>query len=278
MLDKKIVSILSALTLTLSISVYADSQPQDLAPGTQLIKSLTNNKAQVKQSFKTDIGLEGHVIAPVEQGGQEQVVFTKGDDYLVIGNVITKGGENLTELYTQKLITSKVAKASYQAISKLNWIAEGSDDAKHKLYVIFDPNCIYCHLFYKEINKLDLIKDKELQVRWLPVGFLKPSSAGMAAAMFSAKSPVQAIVQDESGFNTTKEQGGLNPLDKSSKNPKVVKAFDKVTANTQFFAKYGFGGTPTLIYKDNNGKYAYIPGFVKGAQLKSLVNSLSTSW
>ncbi len=269
----------SVLSVSFITANAADNETANLkSEGVKLIQSLTNNKAKVSDSFETDVGLEGYVIEPVEAGGKKQVVFTQGGQYLIIGNVVTAEGVNLTEKYTNKLITSQVAEESYQVIGKLNWIAEGSDKAKHKLYVIIDPNCIYCHLFYKEVNKLDLIKNGDLQIRWLPVGFLKPSSAGMAAAMFNSKSPVQAIVQDENAFNDKSEEGGLKPLDKSSTNEKVIEAFAKVNANTKFFSKYGFGGTPTLIYKQADGAYGFIPGFLKDEQLTKLVNSLSAAW
>lgn len=278
---KKISALIGSVVLSATIiSAHADDNESAniQAEGVKLIQSLTNGKAKISDSFKTNVGLDGYVIEPVEAGGKKQVVFTQGGQYLIIGNVVTAEGENLTEKYTNKLITSQVAEESYQAIGKLNWIAEGSDKAKHKLYVILDPNCIYCHLFYKEVNKLDLIKNGDLQIRWLPVGFLKPSSAGMAAAMFNSKSPVQAIVKDENAFNDKSEEGGLKPLDKSSTNEKVIAAFAKVNANTKFFSKYGFGGTPTLIYKQADGEYGFIPGFLKGEQLTNLVNSLSATW
>ncbi|MFT6834606.1 MAG: thiol:disulfide interchange protein DsbG [Francisellaceae bacterium] len=280
MIKKYFLLTTSTVLLSVSASLFAgnDSKAKANTSGVNLIKSLTNNQAKVSESFSTPIGLNGYVIEPVENGGQKQVVFTQGDKYLIIGNVVTADGKNLTKEYTQEYITSKVAKESYKEISNLNWVSEGSDDAKHKMYVIFDPNCIYCHLFYKEVNKLGLIKDKKLQIRWLPVGFLKPSSAGIAAAMLNAISPIQAIVQDENGFNNAKEQSGLKPLDAQSDNPKVKEDFAKITKNTAFFSKYGFGGTPTLIFKKSNGEYEYIAGFVKDKQLVELVNSLNGRW
>lgn len=280
MLKRHICSVFFSGMLMFSFAGYADNtaSSSNSEQGRKLIESLTNGQAKVRESFQTDIGLTGFVIAPVQQGGQEQVVFAQQDQYLIIGNVITAQGKNLTQHYTEKLINSKKAKEAYQQISKLHWIAEGSDQAKHKLYVIFDPNCIYCHLFYKEVNKLDLIKNKMLQIRWLPVGFLKKSSAAKAAAMFHSPQPVQAIVQDENAYKADEQEGGLKPLKKSSDDQQIKQSFKDVEENTQFFSEQGFGGTPTLLYKQSNGKYGFIAGFVKGDKLKALVDGLSSQW
>jgi len=281
---KIIVTAITIGALSLSSLLYAaNAKPSTesksaISTGAELIGALTNHQVIISQTFETKVGLTGYVIEPAKQGGKKQVVFTQGDQYLIIGNVMTKEGQNITDSYTQKYITSKVAKESYQEISNLNWVSEGSDDAKHKMYVIIDPNCVYCHHFYKEVNKLNLIKDKQLQIRWLPVGFLKPTSAGMAAAMLHAKSPIQAIVKDENAAISAKGLSDIKPLDKASTNPQVQADFQKITANTEFFSKYNFGGTPTLIYQKMNDGYGYTPGFVKGPQLMVLIESLSSHW
>ena len=247
--------------------------------GTAMIKKLTNDQVQINQTFDAPKGLTGYVIQP-KQGspGQKQVVFTNDDKYLIIGNVVTPEGENLTQTYTSKYVTSEVAKTAYQELQNLHWVTEGSDQAEHKLYVLFDPNCVYCQMLYKEIHRLDLIKDQKVQIRWVPVGFLKPSSKGMAAAIFNADNPLQALEKDEKQFNPAKEQGGITPLKQDNDNKAVTESFRKVKENTKFFTRYDFGGTPTLIYQQQNGEYGYMPGFVKGKKLVKLIDGLKESW
>ena len=275
---------LSVLTCTAMFAAPLFAAPAKLSPaftqGEALIHTMTKGQANVTDTF-TPAGtdLQGYVIKST-QGGPAQVVFSNKGKYLIIGNVITPQGVNLTEKYTKELIQSKVAKEAYEEITKDNLatIADGKDSAKHKLYIVIDPNCIFCHLMYEEINKLDLVKNGDLQVKWLPAGFLKPGSLGKAAAMLTAKNPLRALIKDEHKFNVKQEEGGLKPLDQSSKDPIVQEAFAKVKANTAFFSKYGFGGTPTLIFKTQDGKYDYVAGFVKGKQLEALVKTLSAKW
>ncbi len=64
------------------------------------------------------------------------------------------------------------------------------DSAPHKAIIIIDPNCIFCHTLYQQVQTL--IDAGQLQVRWLPVPFRDPSSPGKAAAILNAGSDAAA--------------------------------------------------------------------------------------
>jgi hypothetical protein len=63
------------------------------------------------------------------------------------------------------------------------WIAEGN--GPRLVYIFFDPNCPFCHKLYQEARPW--VGRDGLQLRWIPVGILMPSSAGKAAAILEAK-------------------------------------------------------------------------------------------
>lgn len=246
--------------------------------GSKAIMQITKGKAKITKEFDAVNGLKGYVIKPVA-GGRSLVVFSnKGGNYMFVGNIINKKGENLTQAYTEKYVNAELAKSALSDASKSVFFTDGSNSAPHKAYIIIDPNCIFCHKLYEEL--FPEIASGNVQVRWIPVGFLKPTSAGKAAALINAKDDATAsklLRADETHFNARHEEGGLKPLVKSDKG--AEDAFAKVKTNTAFFSKYGFQGTPTLIYIDNHThKAAYFPGFVGGERFKQLINRLGKTW
>lgn len=270
------------LTLALSSSFVVGAsfagQAAEKNAGAQLVESLSKNMLTVERTIPVSESLEAYVVAPKE-GGQKMVVFTaENGKYLIAGNVVDSKGDNLTRSLTEKYILSGVAKAALSEVAGTHWFVQGSDKAAHKAYIVIDPNCIFCHLLYKELYPM--IEKGDLQVRWVPVGFLKEDSASKAAALLAADSDadkVKMLHQDETQFDAKHEEGGIQPL-KDDKSVKATAAFKAVTQNTAFFQKNGFGGTPTMLYVDNEGKPAFYPGYAKGDELKALVAKMSSKW
>lgn len=260
------------LLISLPFSLFASDA------GSKTILKVTQGKAKITKEFNAIGNLKGYVIQPVA-GGRSLIVFSnKAGDYMMVGNIINKKGQNLTQEYTQKYVDSVLAKDALRDAEKTTWFTDGSNSAPHKVYIVIDPNCIFCHKLYEEI--FPQIADGNVQVRWVPVGFLKPGSAGKAAALINAKDHATAaklLHEDEMKFNDHSEEGGLKPLSKSAKGAKD--AFAKTKVNTAFFSKYGFQGTPTLIYIDNTtNKPAFFPGFVGGKRFKALINRVGKTW
>lgn len=264
------------ITLLSLVLVPALSLAAVDAGGKLVIKS-TQGKAKIVQTFKALDNINGYVLEPASGSGRGLVVYADKDGrYMVVGNLINKDGKSLTEGYMQKYVTSKLAKDAYTQAAKTFYFTDGSNKAPHKAYIIIDPNCIFCHKLYTAV--FPLIDKGDLQVRWIPAGFLKPSSKGKAAALLNAKTDKEAsalLRKDELNFNTRQEEGGLKALSKNSDN---AKDFKHVQYNTDFFSKFGFQGTPTMLYKDSSGKPQFFPGYVAGAQLKALVNKMGSSW
>ena len=248
--------------------------------GKALINKITKGQVTVTESFKTSSdSLVGYVIKP-KQGGGGNVVFTnKEGTLLFVGNLINAKGQNLTQQYTQKYVQAKVAGNAFKEVASLDWFAQGSAKAPGKVYIIIDPNCSYCHKMYQEIEPL--VKANKVQVRWIPVGFLRPDSAGMSAKILSGKTDKEKVAlfeQNENKFKDAVEHGGLTPLKADSKDKADVAAFAGVKKNTAFFSKFGFGGTPTILYKDQTGTPKFMPGFVEGEALTKLLNSATKTW
>lgn len=271
----------AAASTTVSSAPPAATGAGATDPATALVQKITQGQVKILQSFPAVNNLQGFVIQPNSPNDNRSMVVyaDKSGNYMFIGTIIDGSGKNLTDQYTQKYVNAGIAKTAFQQLPGLAGFIEGNANAPHKAYIIIDPNCIYCHMLYQEVEPM--IQQGQLAVQWIPVGFLHASSAGKAAALLNAGTPAQQIAllkQNETTFNTTEEEGGIAAISEDNSDAKVSAAFSAVEKNTNFFSQMGFVGTPTLLYKDASGNPNFYPGFAKGAQLQTLINSMGNSW
>ena len=263
----------------LASAVIAAPMKSDHVAIEKLVATVAKGQLVIQHYIPAPDNLQGVIVAP-KAGGRAIVLYAdKQGRYLVAGNVIDAKGKNLTQADTAKYITAQAAKKAYLAAAKTHWFAQGSDKAPHKLYVAIDPNCSFCHLMYKELYPL--IQAGKLQVRWIPVAILKPTSKGKSAALLAAgsdKASVALLHKDEMQFDLRHEEGGIQPLKPDANNVAVSTAFSRVDANTAFFTGNGFNGTPTLVYKSDQGHYGFYPGYIRGAALQKLMNKMGSQW
>jgi thiol:disulfide interchange protein DsbG len=129
-----------------------------------------------------------------------------------------------------------------QAVWTESWqrpgILTGSAQAKRRIVVFFDPNCPYCAHLWRDLQAWK----QRLQVRWIPIAFLRHSSLGLAAAILSAPSPRHALAINEGTYVFQTRTGGYLPLSHPAPHWRQV-----IHLNTQLWAK-NFRMTPTLLY------------------------------
>ncbi len=231
----------------------------------KLVQQVTQGQVQVVKQFTGPADLIGLVVKSPQ--GQKAVIYTdKGARYIIVGNVITADGQSHTSLDTEKYVNSEIAQKAWVNAPKTAWVLDGSANAKHVLYVIADPNCSACHKFYSDTRTY--VDKGDLAIRWILVGFLRPSSPGMAMAIINAKDPAAVLKQNESQFNSAKEQGGIKPIDNPSADLKA-----KFTGNMKFMSDHQFTVTPAIIFKDSLGKAHTVMGALPEPQLKEMVDS-----
>jgi thiol:disulfide interchange protein DsbG len=139
-------------------------------------------------------------------------------------------------------------------LDKTAVIVEGAtgDKVKSTIYVFMDPNCIFCHYAWQAFQPYEAVG---LQVRWIPLGFLKADSPGKAAALLDATDGSALLRENELKFVEATESGGIKPA-----NPVSFSAQSKLNENTNLFKGMGFDGTPTIIYKTADGRWADMSG------------------
>jgi thiol:disulfide interchange protein DsbG len=133
----------------------------------------------------------------------------------------------------------------FDTLEHSSYIKEGASDGNAIIYAFMDPDCAYCHYAWKAFQPY--IK-AGLQVRWLPIAFLKPTSAPRAAAILEAKEPARALAENEKNFRSKTEDGGITPIEPSEK------AMQQLDANKALLARLGGAGTPMIVWKDKGGK------------------------
>lgn len=217
---------------------------------------------KVVNTFDAVNNMHGWVL---QKEGKTVIAYTTADDkYMIVGALLDDTGKNLTASYADKYTPVPDYTALYKQLEKSAYFAEGAKgkDVKSVMYAFLDPNCIFCHFAWKSLQPYQKVG---LQVRWVPVGFLKADSAGKAAALLEAKNPDEAMAQNENGFVEATESGGIPAV--AAISPATSK---KLEANAQLMASFGFGGTPAVVYKDKSGKVVVKPGMSRLSELPGM--------
>jgi len=150
-------------------------------------------------------------------------------------------------------------------LGKSQWIAQGN--GARILYVIFDPNCPYCHVLIDQLQPL--IPELGLQVRYLVVGYLDPvSSAGKAAYILQAKNPLAALLRNEKEFNM-QHFGGVPAIVPDARTRTLLRQhMDLLIASGERIV-------PTEIYKDRRGRVQIHHGTFDAFALDSVLQSIA---
>ncbi|MEY2340792.1 thiol:disulfide interchange protein DsbG [Acidithiobacillus sp. IBUN Pt1247-S3] len=213
----------------------------------QLVSGITHNQAQVTKVFSGPGGLSAIVV---EDDGHKSLAYASPDGkYLILAQaIINSDGENVIRKNAEEAgLLPKPMSAALLAerASKVKSFVLGTKGPEVIAFV--DPNCIFCHKFYE--NAKPLIAQGKLRVRYVVAAFLKPSSAGKAAAILAAKDPAKAMAKNEKNFNEETEEGAIH----ADANPSPAVMAD-VEKNTQLLQDSGQEATPTIVYCDKGGK------------------------
>lgn len=150
------------------------------------------------------------------------------------------------------------------AAKDASWIAEGN--GSRLIYIFFDPNCPYCHKLYEETRPW--IGREQIQLRWIPVGVLMPSSAGKAAAILEAKNPLAAFHENESTFGTMARFGAIA---ESLPTPQTVK---RLAQNADLLKQTRRPGVPVMLFRERSGGLRVVDGAPSSQQLLEIMRSV----
>jgi thiol:disulfide interchange protein DsbG len=217
------------------------------------LNKLTGGTTKVLGAFEAPAGLIGLAVS---LGAQKNAILyaTPDGKYLMQGMIVSSDGENLTQAEAKQMLPQPPdAAANFASLDKTHSYLWGKASAPKEMWVLFDPNCIYCHKAYDALKPA--VSAGKVKVHVIQAGFLKADSMPKAAAIMAAKDPAAALATDEKNFDEAKEEGSIKG-DMSNKD-----AVAKVTANNSWMQAQGIGGTPYVLYKDTAGKAQDIAGF-----------------
>ncbi|RJS91102.1 thiol:disulfide interchange protein DsbG [Salinisphaera sp. Q1T1-3] len=238
------------------VSAVAVAAPSWPAP----IQRMADKGLTILGPFDAPGGVTGYAA----RAGQTPVALylTPDGQHVIVGTMIDGNGKNLSRAALAKA-TGTADPDHVDVWSELehsDWIRDGATQAPRIVYVISDPNCPYCHTFYEASRPW--VAAGRVQLRQIPVGVLKPSSPGKAAALLSAANPTTAFRRHERHY----KRGGIEPM---ADIPSAL--HDRITANNALMASLGIRGTPGIIYKKADGTLAIHQGNPQGSTLTDIL-------
>ncbi|MGE5320400.1 MAG: thioredoxin fold domain-containing protein [Hyphomicrobiaceae bacterium] len=151
-------------------------------------------------------------------------------------------------------------------IEQATYVAEGR--GPRLLYIFFDPNCPYCHGLYQNLRAW--VGKDGLQIRWVPVGILTPTSEAKAAAILQAANPMAALHQDEDDFGFADygdSGGGIAPAMQIN-----AKTRQALAVNLSLMEAQHIYGVPVVLFRDRSGRGQVLVGAPSSpAEVKALL-------
>lgn len=206
----------------------ASDAVRDLLPGYRVIRK-----------FSAISQLTGWVLKDPD-GRYDLVYTTSNGQALFSGALLTASGEDLTKHYRALYFPKRNLRSLWNAFhSKANVVVSGAKKPRSVIYVIMDPNCVYCHMLWLALRPYEAAG---LQVRWIPVGFLHKDSPAKAAALLQGGEAV--LTQMQTKFNVRLESGGAPGI------PITAPLKKELAENMALMQEAGIVGTPGILYMD----------------------------
>ncbi len=165
----------------------------------------------------------------------------------------------------EALTTSRaIAGHLLEDIDEATWIAEGKGN--RVVYIFFDPNCPYCHKLYEALRPQ--MAEEDLQLRWIPVGMLTPTSQGKAAAILQAGNPLEALRYNEDNFNFSDNGpgGGITPATAITDQIRL-----DLAANLSLLQGQNIFAVPVVVFHATDGQGFMFQGVPAAKKLRRLL-------
>jgi thiol:disulfide interchange protein DsbG len=214
----------------------------------------------VVKQFPAASGLTGWVLG---QGGRYTIVYTTADGKTMLAGVLVdEQGENLAERYEEQYVPKPDFSAAWQQLEKTAYVTEGASRApKSVVYIFVDANCPFCHLAWRAVQPYEAAG---LQVRWIPVATLGPTSMPKAVEVLAASDKLTAFRRMEANHG--------KPWNSSPASDPVTHAAiaTSIESNGKLMGAFGIGGTPGIVWRDRQGKVQVKGGMPRLSELPTI--------
>lgn len=223
-----------------------------------VITTLRGQGVDFMGTFETPVGLTGY--AGVAGQRPLAVYVSKDGQYAVVGTLVNAKGEDMNAAKLKELVEGPMGQKAWATVEGSHWIAEGKADAPRIIYSFSDPNCPYCNHFWQAARPW--VESGKVQIRQILVGVIREDSANKAAAILSASSPVNALLENERNF----AKGGIKPLPSVSAEVQA-----QLRTNEMAMLELGFQGTPGIVFKGADGSVQMRSGMPQGDDLQTVL-------
>lgn len=241
-------------------SVSLTSATLAAQPVPQVLNGAMSAGVKVVKQFPAASGLTGWVLS---QGGRYSVVYTTADKKtLIAGALIDERGQNLSAQYEDMHVPKPDLAAAFRQLEKSAHVTEGRlKNPKSVIYAFVDANCPYCHYMWRAVQPYEAAG---LQVRWIPVATLGPTSLPKALEVLAASDKTAAFrrMEENHGKPWTPSAGITE-----TSHPAVAAA---IRQNGELMEQFGIAGTPGVVWRDRKGKVQVKSGMPRLSELPSI--------
>lgn len=223
------------------------------------LEHLQNKGLEILNTFDLGASLKGWLVS---YAGKEQLLYTTADgEFLINGVVLDAQGNDLTSQHQKQWFSQ----LSFAELANASYVTNTTAEAQKHIYVFFDANCPFCQQAWLALQPY--VK-AGLEVRWLPVAYLQPSSKSKAASLLSAPLAEQpqllarlmqpaASLEIEAEANA--EEATPAPLAMNYSQAEL----DQLEANAKLMHSLGLNATPAWVWQNEEGEVESFAGMLR---------------
>ena len=244
------------------VTVFAQDAPKQSASELPpILKTIEQQGLKILGEMEVPGGLRAFAA---KAGAQPLAIYLTPDNkHVVVGTLVDENGQDMAEDQLKKMVEAPIHEDGWQKLEKATWVPDGSANAPRIIYTFTDPNCPYCNQFW--LAARPWVESGKVQLRHVMVGVIRQDSPGKAAAILEAKSPQEALTQNE----LKQKDGGISALGTIS-----AASAASLERNAELMTELGFGGTPAIVYRKSDGSIGTMSGLPQGAAMEELLGKL----
>jgi len=224
----------------------------------RILKAIEQQGLTILGEMKVPGGLRAFAA---KAGAQPLTIYLTPDgEHVVVGTLDDEAGQDMAEAQLKEMVEAPIPEEGWEKLEGSTWVQDGRPDAPRTVYVFTDPNCPYCHQFWTAARPW--VESGKVQLRHVMVGVIRQDSPAKAAAILEAKSPEEALAENEHKYG----DGGIVPLETIS--PAVA---EKLEHNATLMTELGFSGTPAIVFRKADGSIGQMGGLPQDAALEMIL-------
>jgi thiol:disulfide interchange protein DsbG len=246
-----------ALALMMGAVMATGAEAED-KPYPEIFRTIEQQGIRILGEMQVPGGLRAFAA---KAGAQPLAIYlTPDNQHVIVGTLVDAYGQDMAEDQLKKMVEQPLSEASWTKLEAATWVQDGNPNAPRVIYTFTDPNCPYCNRFW--LAARPWIESGKVQLRHVMVGVIRQDSPAKAAAILQARSPEEALSENERKH----AGGGIAPLDRIDGDTTA-----KLDRNATLMTELGFGGTPAIVFRTEEGKIDIFAGMPSEAQMGMLL-------